>query len=630
MAKRDAGSASGKSRAGDGRRHRGRRDRRCDGRGDTPVEERGEGAPQAREASGERAQDRDQAGHSSWPRRWDPRAASRSRNDRSSWPPPRRTSPDWPRSWRRQRHRRPARPPARLVARRARSAARWVVPQARSGAPWAVPQARPVALLPAQPGPSAAQPSRPARPSARLAARPGQAPRPATKRTTTRTAKTRRRTTTARRRTTAKPAASGTPLNGFGHGAARRPSRHARRSPPRPIAAKKPPDEEAGRDDPQARSVQEARIGQQGHDDHEGCDGNARRRPRPNPARPSRPRPSRPRPSRQVRRSRSRPRRPSRPGRLPRSRVRPNRPPGAGRPDGPPHVVLRRRPTAAARPAEAVTNRSAPVVPADSRQAIGAAVDLGSNSVHLLVARVVGHRLERRRRPVRLPGARRGDRRARAPRPARSRRAGRDARGLRRNRPRPRGHDRHVPRARSRSVARRTPPGSSTRSRPPSATPLHVLSHEEEAFLTVIGVTEGMPVTHETLVVDVGGGSTECCVVDARHRPRAVGLRLGSAMLGRRQAAGDPPTSADLDAMRGHGGRRAPGRSRRRAPRDRGRRRHGLEPAQGPPGSGRRPAPDPGADRRGRGDPGHGAVRGGGRAPSGSTRFGPACCRPVA
>jgi hypothetical protein len=33
---------------------------------------------------------------------------------------------------------------------------------------------------------------------------------------------------------------------------------------------------------------------------------------------------------------------------------------------------------------------------------------------------------------------------------------------------------------------------------------LHVLSHEEEAFLTIIGVTEGMPVTHETLVVDVG------------------------------------------------------------------------------------------------------------------------------
>ncbi|MGZ8515006.1 MAG: Ppx/GppA phosphatase family protein, partial [Candidatus Limnocylindrales bacterium] len=33
--------------------------------------------------------------------------------------------------------------------------------------------------------------------------------------------------------------------------------------------------------------------------------------------------------------------------------------------------------------------------------------------------------------------------------------------------------------------------------------PLHVLTHEEEAFATLIGVTEGMPVTHETLVVDV-------------------------------------------------------------------------------------------------------------------------------
>ena len=51
--------------------------------------------------------------------------------------------------------------------------------------------------------------------------------------------------------------------------------------------------------------------------------------------------------------------------------------------------------------------------------------------------------------------------------------------------------------------------------------PLHVLSHEEEAYLTLVGVTEGLPVTHETLVVDVGGGSSEFCVVAAgRRRPR--------------------------------------------------------------------------------------------------------------
>ncbi len=80
--------------------------------------------------------------------------------------------------------------------------------------------------------------------------------------------------------------------------------------------------------------------------------------------------------------------------------------------------------------------------------------------------------------------------------------------------------------------------------------PLHVLSHEEEAFLTIIGVTEGMPVTHETLVIDVGGGSSEFCIVDATRRPRAVGLQLGSARLTDRFVTHDPATQAEVAAIR--------------------------------------------------------------------------------
>jgi exopolyphosphatase / guanosine-5'-triphosphate,3'-diphosphate pyrophosphatase len=79
---------------------------------------------------------------------------------------------------------------------------------------------------------------------------------------------------------------------------------------------------------------------------------------------------------------------------------------------------------------------------------------------------------------------------------------------------------------------------------------LHVLSHEEEAYLTIIGVTEGLPVTQETLVVDIGGGSSEFCVVDPVHRPRAAGVRIGSARLTDRFATNDPPTAADVAAMR--------------------------------------------------------------------------------
>ena len=80
--------------------------------------------------------------------------------------------------------------------------------------------------------------------------------------------------------------------------------------------------------------------------------------------------------------------------------------------------------------------------------------------------------------------------------------------------------------------------------------PLHVLGHEEEAFATLIGVTEGRPVTRETLVVDIGGGSSEFCVVDALRPPRAVGIRLGSARLTDRFVASDPPTPAEISAMR--------------------------------------------------------------------------------
>ena len=83
-----------------------------------------------------------------------------------------------------------------------------------------------------------------------------------------------------------------------------------------------------------------------------------------------------------------------------------------------------------------------------------------------------------------------------------------------------------------------------------SRAPLHVLSHEEEAFLTIIGVTEGLPASQQTLVVDIGGGSSEFCVVDPKLPPRAAGLRLGAARLTDRLAAHDPPTPDEVAAMR--------------------------------------------------------------------------------
>ncbi len=78
---------------------------------------------------------------------------------------------------------------------------------------------------------------------------------------------------------------------------------------------------------------------------------------------------------------------------------------------------------------------------------------------------------------------------------------------------------------------------------------MHVLTHAEEALLTVVGVMAGRPVAHETLVVDLGGGSSEFCVVGPGGPPRAAGLRLGSARLTDRLAAHDPPTAEELYEM---------------------------------------------------------------------------------
>ena len=83
-----------------------------------------------------------------------------------------------------------------------------------------------------------------------------------------------------------------------------------------------------------------------------------------------------------------------------------------------------------------------------------------------------------------------------------------------------------------------------------SGVPLHVLSHEEEAFLTLIGVTEGRPVEHEVLVVDIGGGSSEFVSVAPGRPAVAAGVRVGAAELTRRFVDHDPPLAIELEAMR--------------------------------------------------------------------------------
>ena len=79
---------------------------------------------------------------------------------------------------------------------------------------------------------------------------------------------------------------------------------------------------------------------------------------------------------------------------------------------------------------------------------------------------------------------------------------------------------------------------------------LHVLGHEEEAFLMLIGVTEGRPVEHDLLVVDVGGGSSELVFVAPDRRAVATGLRLGVTRLTDEFVTSDPPSASELAALR--------------------------------------------------------------------------------
>jgi exopolyphosphatase/guanosine-5'-triphosphate,3'-diphosphate pyrophosphatase len=180
---------------------------------------------------------------------------------------------------------------------------------------------------------------------------------------------------------------------------------------------------------------------------------------------------------------------------------------------------------------------------------VGAAVDLGSTSVHLLVARVVEHRVEplidesvflglgaavesqgflgtagRQELAATLAGYAR-----------RAREAGAESVTFVGTEPLRRLAD----------AARIV-----TEVEAVTSVPLHALSHAEEAFLTLIGVTAGRPVEHDVLVVDIGGGSSEFVSVGPGRPAEAVGVRVGAARLTGQHVQGDPPSLAELAALR--------------------------------------------------------------------------------
>jgi exopolyphosphatase/guanosine-5'-triphosphate,3'-diphosphate pyrophosphatase len=80
---------------------------------------------------------------------------------------------------------------------------------------------------------------------------------------------------------------------------------------------------------------------------------------------------------------------------------------------------------------------------------------------------------------------------------------------------------------------------------------LRTLSGDEEAHLTFLGATSGRDEDEPTLVIDIGGGSTELVIGRAGHEADFhVSTQAGSVRQTERHLHDDPPTAEQLGALR--------------------------------------------------------------------------------
>lgn len=80
--------------------------------------------------------------------------------------------------------------------------------------------------------------------------------------------------------------------------------------------------------------------------------------------------------------------------------------------------------------------------------------------------------------------------------------------------------------------------------------PLQILDKEREGELTFLGVTGGLPVDEPLLVVDIGGGSSEVVLFDPGTGLHLAGLETGSKRLTREFVEHDPPTADEVARLR--------------------------------------------------------------------------------
>ena len=76
---------------------------------------------------------------------------------------------------------------------------------------------------------------------------------------------------------------------------------------------------------------------------------------------------------------------------------------------------------------------------------------------------------------------------------------------------------------------------------------IEILTGEEEARRTMLGIRVGLPPTiSDFLGIDIGGGSTECILAREGESPQGISLDLGAVRLLERAFHHDPPTDQDL------------------------------------------------------------------------------------
>jgi exopolyphosphatase/guanosine-5'-triphosphate,3'-diphosphate pyrophosphatase len=176
-----------------------------------------------------------------------------------------------------------------------------------------------------------------------------------------------------------------------------------------------------------------------------------------------------------------------------------------------------------------------------------AAVDVGSNTVHALVADVVRGKLEDVAHYVEMPElgahvARTGVIGARA-KPA--------IRALRSVVDRARTHGFEVLIAGATQAVRQAKDGADFARSAGEAigTPVHVISERREAELSFLGVASRHAVRREWAMVDLGGASTEVVIGRGREMLRAATLPIGSGVLASTYLS-DPPKPEERARMR--------------------------------------------------------------------------------